>query len=128
MALPFSHDIGLGPVDERRIQRYVCIAIQSHILHELKRLGEIGATVGIDKVITPMHRGCDGLIPACRRDPVSDRQHDCVAVGHNGDAHGIFGVMPVGYGNIIGQRRARQCGPNAAHVDDIMGDAKTRCT
>ncbi len=110
---------------ERRVKRYIGIAVQRHILHELKRLGEIGAAVGVDKVIAPMHRGRDGLIPPCGGNAIGDRQHDRIPVGDNGDPHRFFGIMPVGYIHIISQRGSGQRRTDPAHIDDVMGNIQT---
>jgi hypothetical protein len=50
-----------------------------------------------------MHGGGDGVISLRSSDAKTDGQHDRIAVGHDRDAHRLFGVMAVRHVDIVGQ-------------------------
>jgi len=52
-------------------------------------------------------RGCDAI---------GNGEHDRVAVRHNGDLHGVFGIVSVRNIDVVGQRRA---GELAADIGDV---------
>ncbi len=53
-----------------------------------------------------------------------NRQHDCIAVRHDGNLHRFFGVMPVGNIDIVGEGRAGKARADSPYVDDLMGNAE----
>lgn len=103
MARALADDLGLALLDEGRAQAHIGIAVECGLLHCVEGAGEAGAAVRINEVVATMHGGRHGLIALRCRDAKADRQHDRIAVWHDGDLHRVFGVMPIGHVDIIGQ-------------------------
>ena len=72
-ALAFGDNVGFGAVYEGRVQRHICIAVQRLFLHGLKGFGKGRTTIGIDKVIAPVHRRRHRVVAARGRHAKGDR-------------------------------------------------------
>ena len=79
-------------------------------------------------MIAAMHGSCHCVRLLRGGNPEGDRQHDGVAVGHNRRLHGVFGIMAVGNGDIIGERRPCQMRADRADIDDMMRHVQTHGT
>ena len=75
-------------------------------------------------MIAAMHGGRNSLIAVGGGNSETDRQHDGVAVRHDGDAHRVLGVMAVRHIDVVGQRRSGERGTDPAHVHQVMRNAE----
>lgn len=78
------------------------VFIQCMLLYGVECFGKGRLVIGIDKVIVVMDCCCYGIIVICCCDIKSDGQYDCVLIGNYGYFYCFFGVMVIGYVDIVG--------------------------
>lgn len=118
------HDVGFGAVNEGHVQHDIGIPLQRRALHGGEGVRETGPAIGIDEVIAPVDRGRHRRIAIGGSDAKGHGQHDRVAVGDHRHAHRLFGIMAVGHGQIVGQRRSRQRRAQSRQVDQVERHAQ----
>src|SRR5229473_2320176 len=82
---------GLTPLDAGP----AATAMKSAALVARPGFDESRAAVGIYEMVATVHRGRYRVGPFRRGDAEGDGEHDGVAVGHHGDAHGLLGIVPL---------------------------------
>src|SRR6516225_9761374 len=89
----YFHDVRFRHLDERCNDASVPESLVCKLLCGVERIHELRTTVWIDEVIACVHPRCDELRSFGYCDTGRDRQHDRVAVRHDGLLHRLLGVM-----------------------------------
>jgi hypothetical protein len=90
-----AHDVGFAHAQERRGEGDPRHPVQRVTLHRFEGFDESRAAVGIYEMVATVYRGRYRVGPFRRGDAEGDGEHDGVAVGHHGDAHGLLRIVPL---------------------------------
>ena len=88
-------------------------------MHDFKSLDKRRAAIGVDEMIAAMNSSSNSVGVSRAGDAVSDGEHDGVTVRHDGNFHGVFGIVSVGDIEIVGEGGA---GKFCADIGDIEQD------